>query len=201
MDNANAKYKLQATSVTGGLNATSGFQGGSSGQILHLKTVQQRNDLLETQIYLCSPYVLHLFTDNFDFGTMIDFVKGVLVDEEVSGYTMYIDEFKIKFGAHFSLVNNLNSYYYECMRLLARCDLVLDYSAMTDYRRLLDRVNVYLSKMSEKFGNNIKLEKNVFIESNCKIGANVELLNCYIGANCVIGNNTKISSNICLIKK
>ena len=49
----------------------------------------------------------------------------------------------IKFGVHFSLVNNL----------------VLDYSAMTDYRRLLDRVNVYLSKMSEKFGNNIKLEK------------------------------------------
>ena len=79
------------------LNAKNGFQGGSPGQILHLKTVQQRNDLLESQIYLCHPYVLNSFTDNFDFENMNDFIKGVLVDEEVSGYTMYIDVFKMKF--------------------------------------------------------------------------------------------------------
>jgi translation initiation factor eIF-2B subunit epsilon len=137
VDNANAKYKLQSNHDIS-LNAKNGFQGGSHDQILHLKTVQQRNDLLESQIYLCSPYVLHLFTDNFDFETMVDFIKGVLVDEEVSGYTIYIDTFKLKFGAHFSLINNLNSYYYEIMRLLPRADLVLDYISNTNYKRILD---------------------------------------------------------------
>jgi len=53
--------------------------------IQHLKQIQHRNDLTEAQIYLCSPYVLHMFTDNFDYGTMLDFVRGVLVDEEVAG--------------------------------------------------------------------------------------------------------------------
>jgi hypothetical protein len=115
VDNANAKYTLQLNSDSS-LNSKNGFQGGSPGEILHLKTVQQRNDLLEAQVYLCSPYVLHLFTDNFDFETMVDFVKGVLVDEEVSGYTMYIDEFKFKFGSHYSLVNSFNSYYLMIMR-------------------------------------------------------------------------------------
>jgi translation initiation factor eIF-2B subunit epsilon len=169
VDNANAKYMLQS-GRNSSLNAKNGFQGGSPGQILHLKTVQQRNDLLESQIYLCHPYVLNSFTDNFDFENMNDFIKGVLVDEEVSGYTMYIDVFKMKFGSHFSLINNLNSYYYEFMRLLSRSDLILDANTKTSYKRLLDKVNVYLSKKSEKFGNNIKMERNVFIESNCKIG-------------------------------
>ena len=138
VDNANAKYKLHST-TEGGLNAKNGFQGGSPNQILHLKTIQQRNDLLESQIYLCSPYVLHLFADNFDFETMIHFIKGVLVDEEVSGYTMYIDIFKPKFSHHFSLITNLNSYYYETMRLLSRTDLVMDYNSKTNYKRMLDR--------------------------------------------------------------
>ena len=137
VDNANAKYKLHLNPDSS-LNAKNGFQGGSHDQIIHLKTVQQRNDLLESQIYLCSPYVLHLFTDNFDFETMIDFVKGVLVDEEVSGYTIYIDMFKFKFGSNFSLINNLNSYYYEIMRLLSRTDLILDYNSKTNYKRMLD---------------------------------------------------------------
>lgn len=137
---------------------------------------------------------MHLFTDNFDFETMNDFVKGVLVDEEVSGYTIYIDMFKLKFGSNFSLINNLNSYYYETMRLLSRTDLILDYNSKTNYKRMLDGINTYLSKNLTKLGNNIKLERNVFIESNCKIGENVEIINCYIGANCVIGNNSKIST-------
>jgi translation initiation factor eIF-2B subunit epsilon len=193
VESANAKYKLQNQTSA---NAISGIQGGSISNILHLKTVQQRNDLLESQIYLCSPYVLHFFTDNFDFNTMSDFVKGVLIDEEVSGYTIYIDMFKLKFGSHFSLINNINSYYFETMRILQRPDLILDFKATITYRRLLDRVNVYLSKKSTKFGDNIKLDKNVFIDSNCKIGENCELVNCFIGSNCIIGNNVKLANSI-----
>ena len=58
--------------------------------IQHLKQIQHRNDLTDAQIYLCSPYVLHMFTDNFDYGTMLDFVRGILVDEEVAGNYFFL---------------------------------------------------------------------------------------------------------------
>lgn len=137
-----------------------------------------------------------MFTDNFDYASMGDFVRGVLNDEEVAGYTIYIDIFERKFGVHLSIINNLNTYYYETMRLLQRHDLLLDFNKISNYKRIIDRVNVYVSKDSLKFGNNLKLDRNVFIESNCKIGENCELVNCYISSNCVIGNNVKLSNTI-----
>lgn len=46
--------------------------------------VQLRYDLLDTHISICSPIVPCLFTDNFDYLTRDDFVRGILVNEEVS---------------------------------------------------------------------------------------------------------------------
>lgn len=199
--NANAKLKYQLTSdskINESINAGKGLQGASTDLIQHLKTVQQRNDLLETQIYLCSPYVLHIFTDNFDFDSMDDFIRGVLVDEEVVGYTIYVDTFKKKFSSHFSMINNLNTYYYETMRLLQRTDLLFDYKQGAEYSRVRDKINVLINKNSKKFGDNLKLERNVFIASNCKIGEKCELVNCYLADNCVLGNNVKIANSIIL---
>ncbi len=94
--------------------------------IEHLKTIQQRNDLVESGIYLCSPYVLHMFTDNFDYENMADYVRGVLVEEEVAGYTCYIDVFKKKFHDHYSSITNINSYYFEMTKMIQRNDLILN---------------------------------------------------------------------------
>ncbi|CAF0972451.1 unnamed protein product [Brachionus calyciflorus] len=196
VDTANAKFKLQQKQTQFTLNATSGYQGGSVDTVLHLKKIQNRNDLVESQIYMCSPYVLHMFTDNFDYESMRDFVHGVLADEEVSGYTIYIDEFKQKYGAHFSLINSLNSYYNETMKLLQRVDLVLDYYTRVKYRRLLDSINVHLAKNSTMPTSNSKFMRNVFVDSNTKIGENCHLVNCFIGSNCLIGDNVKLTNCI-----
>ena len=40
-------------------------------------------DLLDSQLYICSPTVLHLFTDNFDYCSVEHFVKGILDNQEV----------------------------------------------------------------------------------------------------------------------
>ena len=40
-------------------------------------------DLLDSQLYMCSPTVLHLFTDNFDYCSVEHFVKGILDNQEV----------------------------------------------------------------------------------------------------------------------
>ncbi len=94
--------------------------------IEHLKTIQQRNDLVESGVYLCSPYVLHMFTDNFDYENMTDYIRGVLVEEEVAGYTCYIDVFKKKFHDHYSNITNINTYYLEMMKMIQRNDLILN---------------------------------------------------------------------------
>jgi len=49
-------------------------------------------DTVDTGIYLCSNSVLPLFTDNFDFSNLPDFIKNILMNEEVMGNTIYVHQ-------------------------------------------------------------------------------------------------------------
>lgn len=188
MESANARFNLSDIN-----SATTGYQGGNSHTITHLTSVQLRSDLIESQIYVCNSHVLNMFTDNFDHQTMEQFVNGVLSDEEVSGYVIHMDELSLRFGCHFSLISDLNSYYLESMRLLARADLTLDFEL---FRRLPDQLNVYTSKSTLKFGDNCRFGRNVFIDAGCEMGENCEIENCFIGSNCHIGSNVKITNTV-----
>lgn len=48
-----------------------------------------RHDLLDAHIAVCSPAVLQLMADNFDFETLDNLVHGILVNEEVLGMSVY----------------------------------------------------------------------------------------------------------------
>lgn len=52
-------------------------------------SVQIRHDLLDCHISICSPAVLQLMADNFDFETIDDLIKGILVNEEVQDVSVY----------------------------------------------------------------------------------------------------------------
>lgn len=47
-------------------------------------------DTIDSGVAVCSASVLPLFTDNFDFASMVDFVKGILMNEEIMGNTIYM---------------------------------------------------------------------------------------------------------------
>lgn len=47
-------------------------------------------DTVDSGIAVCAASVLPLFTDNFDFATMPDFIKGILMNEEIMGNTLYL---------------------------------------------------------------------------------------------------------------
>lgn len=196
VDSANAKFKFEKQNHA--LDATSGYQGGSVDTVFHLKNIKNRIDLIESQIYFCSQHVLHMFTDNFDFKTMKEFVTNVLNDEEVSGHTIYIDEFQPKYFSHFGLINNLNSYFNETMRLLQRVDIVFDYNIRSKYKCMADSINSIVAKSAIVHTKNSKSMRNVFVDQNTRIGKNCHLINCYIGKNCVIGNNVKMTNSIVL---
>lgn len=54
--------------------------------------VEIRNDLSDPQIAICSPLVLSLFADNFDFASRDDFIRGLLINEEILASTIYFAE-------------------------------------------------------------------------------------------------------------
>lgn len=59
---------------------------------LHNTNVEIHSNLVDTNIAICSPDVLPLFADNFDFQTKNDFVKGILMNEEILSNTIYYHE-------------------------------------------------------------------------------------------------------------
>eukprot|EP00775_Hariotina_reticulata_P010863 gene10863-11017_t len=70
-------------------------------------SVQVRSDLLDTHIAICSPEVLMMFSDNFDYQTLKrDFVVGTLSEEEL-GKKIYLH---ILEGEYAARIHNLRSY-------------------------------------------------------------------------------------------
>ncbi len=49
-------------------------------------SVAFRTDLMDARIYVCSPEVLLLMTENFDQQSMDEFVKGVLAEDILGGW-------------------------------------------------------------------------------------------------------------------
>ena len=47
-------------------------------------------DSVDTGITVCSPSVPLLFTDNFDFTCINDFVRGIMIDDEILGNSIYL---------------------------------------------------------------------------------------------------------------
>lgn len=70
--------------------------------------VTLRHNLKDTHIAICSAAVLPLFTDNFDFQTMDDFIRGLLINEEILGMTIYSDI--LKGGQFGGAVTNWRTY-------------------------------------------------------------------------------------------
>ena len=57
-------------------------------------SIQIRHDLLDCHVSICSPTVLQLMADNFDFETIDDLIKGILVNEEVQDVSVYVHTVK-----------------------------------------------------------------------------------------------------------
>ena len=64
-------------------------------------------DLVDTHICICSPVVLSLFSDNFDYQTWGDFVRGILISEEILDNTIYCHELE---GSYAACVTNVSMY-------------------------------------------------------------------------------------------
>ncbi|KAM9332922.1 translation initiation factor eIF2B subunit epsilon isoform 2-T2 [Pholidichthys leucotaenia] len=166
-----------------------------------------RHDLLDCHTCICSPQVAELFTDNFDYQTRNDFVRGILVNEEILGNQIHMHVTKDGYGVR---VSNLLMYDSVSSDLVRRWVYPLtpeaNFTDQEDCSCTYSRHNVYRGS-GVSLGHGSQMEENVLIGSDTSIGANCHISNSIIGNNCVIGdsvildhayiwNNVHIASNV-----
>ncbi|KAI2532696.1 eukaryotic translation initiation factor 2B subunit epsilon [Homo sapiens] len=158
------------------------FQGSSDG-------VEVRYDLLDCHISICSPQVAQLFTDNFDYQTRDDFVRGLLVNEEILGNQIHMHVTAKEYGAR---VSNLHMYSAVCADVIRRWVYPLtpeaNFTDSTTQSCTHSRHNIYRGP-EVSLGHGSILEENVLLGSGTVIGSNCFITNSVIGPGCHIGDN------------
>ncbi|XP_012270607.1 translation initiation factor eIF-2B subunit epsilon [Orussus abietinus] len=173
--------------------------------------IEINTNFLDSHVYLCSPSVLPLFSDNFDFQTMEDFIRGVLMNEEILDTRIYSERLS---SEEYALpITSWKTYH------ILNCDILrrLCYPLVPDTFHCL-RNFVHTSRSTYKhrsatlakgcilrrdslvgpmsiLGENAILTRTI-IGDNCSLGRNVNVENSYILSNVTIGDNCTIKNSI-----
>ncbi|XP_060623336.2 translation initiation factor eIF2B subunit epsilon [Anolis sagrei] len=154
----------------------------------NIEEVQVRHDLLDCQISICSPQVAELFTDNFDYQTRDDFVRGLLVNEEVLGNQIHMHATSEEYGVP---VSNLLMYESVSSDILQRWvyPMAPEMNITGDEKQSCthSRHNIYRGA-EVSLGHGSVLEENVLIGQGTSVGKNCSISNSVIGPNCNIGD-------------
>ncbi|KAK2538417.1 Eif2b5 [Columba guinea] len=157
-----------------------------------IENVEVRHDLLDCHISICSPQVAELFTDNFDYQTRDDFVRGLLVNEEVLGNQIHMHVTTEEYGAH---ICNLQMYEAVCSDIIRRWVYPLtpemNFTDDKNQSYTHSKHNVYRG-VDVCLGHGSVLEENVLIGQGTVIGSNCSIKNSVIGQNCRIGDEVRL---------
>lgn len=153
--------------------------------------VDIRYDVLDCHVTICAPTVPQLFTDNFDYQTRHDFIRGILVSEEIMGNHIYTHFISDQYAAR---VSNLHTYDAISKDVIHRWvyPLVPDNAIGESYS--YGRHNIYLSG-DVTLAVGTELIEDVVIGRGSKIGANSHISHSSIGHYCVIGENVSIEGS------
>uniref|UniRef100_A0A182W3Y7 Translation initiation factor eIF2B subunit epsilon n=1 Tax=Anopheles minimus TaxID=112268 RepID=A0A182W3Y7_9DIPT len=172
--------------------------------------------LLDPQIAICSPAALPLFADNFDFLTRDDFVRGVLINEEILNSRIYVA--KLASEEYAMRVNNWQSFHLVNLDVINRrlYPLVPD-TAISEFRQMYKhfRNNIYrhpnvrLSTSCVLDGDLVVGEESEICEGtylrqsvfgrSCRIGRNCQITNSFLMEGVVVGDGTVL--NHCILER
>jgi len=156
-------------------------------------SVQIRHDLLDCHISICSPAVLQLMADNFDFETIDDLIKGILVNEEVQDVSVYVRTV----GAMEYAARAADPIAYAAVSqdVLSRWvyPFVPDHNitGSSEDAYVFRRHNVYLHR-DVTLQRGLTLDENVIIGSGSVVGENSTISRSVIGKQCQIGKMVHI---------
>jgi len=171
-----------------------------------------RTDLIDCGIDICTPDVLALWSDSFDYEVpRRHFLHGVLKDYELNGKTIHTEIIRDHYAARAS---NLQEYEAVSKDILGRWTFpfVPDSNLLPEHRYKFERgglcmeTGVILAR-SCRIGKKTVLGKdtsigdasvvsNSIIGRRCQIGKNVVIENAYIWDDVVIGDGSKVCRSI-----
>ncbi|XP_030380761.1 translation initiation factor eIF-2B subunit epsilon [Scaptodrosophila lebanonensis] len=160
---------------------------------LNNSSVALHHNLLDPQIAIGSPSMLSLFSDNFDFQTRDDFIRGLLINEELLDSRIYVALLPPTQYAH--KVNNWLSYQLVSRDIINRWayPLVPDmgvYKLQQEY--VFHKDNIY--KSHDAHVPKVALRENVVVQTGSHVGTGTVISNSVLGANCRIGKNCELSN-------
>lgn len=158
----------------------------------HRSEIQLRSDLIDCQIDICSPEVLALFTENFDYGDLrSDFLKSIL-ESDLLERKIFCHIISDEYAAR---VDTPQMYDAVSRDLLGRWTfpLVPDSNLAESTKYKLQRGNV-VKDPSVVLSRSASVGKNVIIGPGTTIGDRAVVRNCVIGRNCDIGSNVMLTN-------
>ncbi|XP_052866451.1 translation initiation factor eIF-2B subunit epsilon [Anopheles cruzii] len=151
--------------------------------------------VLDPQIAVCSQMALPLFADNFDFLTRDDFVRGVLINEEILNSRIYVS--KLAREEYAMRVNNWQSYQMVNLDVINRWvyPLVPDMgiSQFLQYYKCY-RNNIYRHG-DVRLARSSKLVGDLVIDKQSSIDENTYINQSTIGKNCAVGKGCRIENS------
>ncbi|KNC34651.1 hypothetical protein FF38_10276 [Lucilia cuprina] len=149
------------------------------------------HNLLDPQIAIGSPSMLSLFSDNFDFETRDDFVRGILINEEILDSRIYVSLLpreqyarKVNNWLTYQIVSNdiINRWPYPLVPDMGIVDLKQQYIFLKN--------NIYKSPTASLA--KVTLGENVVVHRNSVVGAGSTLTCSVVGQNVKVGQNCRI---------
>lgn len=152
--------------------------------------VEIHYDILDCHISVCAPTVPQLFSDNFDYLTRYHFIRGIIVNEEILGNSIYAHFISDQYAAR---VSNLQTYEAISKDVIHRWvyPLVPDISLLKDEAYSYGRHNIYLSR-NVSLAFDCVLEEDVVLGSATSVGPQTRITHSSIGHNCRIGKGVVI---------
>ncbi|THG09645.1 hypothetical protein TEA_022177 [Camellia sinensis var. sinensis] len=144
-------------------------------------------------IDICSPEVLSLFTDNFDYQHLRrHFVKGLLVDD-IMGYKIFTHEIYSSYAAR---IDNFRSYDTVSKDIIQRWTypFVPDVQFFGNNAAKLERQGMYRSSGIVQ-SRSAQIGPFTVIGNGTTIGNNTKISNSVVGEGCNIGSNVAIEGS------
>jgi NDP-sugar pyrophosphorylase family protein len=177
------------------------------------------NDMIDTRVYVCTPQVLIEFESNFDFHTMEQLVADLLLNAELYGHKMFVDEVSDRHYA--APVRCVHSYDAVSRDVLARWVYPNALDTHWHHRPSAKEPNAIYAcargnsykeasarlSRSAKQGPNSALGRGTTVGENsvlercvvgdgCRIGENCKLYDCYVWPGCVIEDGVTITNAV-----
>lgn len=161
---------------------------------LNSQEVELHHDLLDPQIAICSASALPLFSDNFDYETRDQFIRGLVMNQEIQSDSIYVA--LLPYEQYAAKVSDWNAYHSVSRDVINRWvyPLVPDMGVCCmSQQYLFLRNNIYRHK-TIKLQRNCTLQSDVVLHQGCSVDGKSSLSNCVFGKNCKIGKNCVIKN-------